>query len=143
MPSEFPKTFYRYDAESGAKLGKTFASADEVEPGWVEHDALGPAPVIKKKAEPPASAVEAGKRLVAAERELMAAKDTLKLYEDNAALDAAKLEASQARVAEIEKFLKVLAEDENCPEALKEEIGALFEGSEEEAPAKGKRRAKA
>lgn len=141
MASEYPKTLYRYDAETGEKLGKTFASADDVEKGWVCHDDLGPPPQIKAKPEAAPSAVEAGKRLVAAERENAALKDSVKLYEDNAKLDAAKLEASAARVAELEAFVQLVAADAKCPADLKEAIAGLFApaGADEPKPKRTKK----
>lgn len=116
--NEFPKTFYRYNDE-GEKIGRTFNAAEEVERGWVDHDDLGPPPAPKKPKTDGQGAVDAGKRLVAAESENVRLKDTLKLYED---------------------FLANLRADKNCPDALKAAIGELFDG---EAKPKAKRAPKA
>lgn len=82
---EYPKTLYRWGAD-GAREGKTFASAEDVEAGWVELQDLGAAPAGEAKpALSDKEAVAAGKRLVALERENAAMKDTIKLFEDEAA----------------------------------------------------------
>ena len=52
---EYPKTLYRW-GDDGAPIGETFASADDVGPGWVSFEELGPPPVVKVKPSPTAAA---------------------------------------------------------------------------------------
>ena len=82
---EYPKSLFRIDAD-GNRREQVFHSAEDVTPGWVD---LADLPDAKPDA--PASplsnkeAAAAGKRLVALERENLALKDTVKLYEDERA----------------------------------------------------------
>ena len=125
--NEYPKTLYRYD-ESGERIGKTFASEDAVEPGWVCIDDLGPAPA--KKAAPAMSGADsaaAGKRLAEAERANASMRDTIKLYEDQTAADAKTLAAYKA-------FLDQVRTDPGCPADLKAAISELLDGKPAEEP---------
>lgn len=136
MASEYPKTFYRYD-ETGERVGKTFACAEDVEKGWVSFEDLPPPP--PKKAVAAVSGKEAGdaaKRLVAAESEVARLKDTLKLYED-------ETRAKDETLAAYKEFLSALREDDNAPEPLKTAIAKLLgEVLEEASPTPAKRPAK-
>jgi hypothetical protein len=81
---EFPKSMFRIDPD-GSRRERVFPSADEVEPGWVDLADLADWPNAKPETPAPLSnegAVSAGKRLVQAERDNIALKDTVKLYED-------------------------------------------------------------
>ena len=135
MASEFPKTFYRYN-EAGDKEGRTFNDEANVEKGWLTYEDFAALPVPAKKAAPAAGAdpVAAGKRLAAAERDNAALKDSVKLLEDNAALDAAKLEAAKARATELEAFVQLVAADPKCPADLKDAIAGLFAPAEAAQP---------
>lgn len=96
MATEFPKTMYRYD-EEGERVGKTFASPDLVEEGWVSFDDLGPPPARKPKPPmPSAEAVDAGKRIAGLEGENKRLRDTVKALEEEIAAvkRAAKADAA-------------------------------------------------
>lgn len=102
MPSEFPRTFYRYDAD-GEREGKTFASAEAVEAGWLtwEEFAALPAPKLKPKpAMPTPDAVEAGKRIAGLESELVRARDTVKVLEAEVAAKDRQIAALTAILEE-------------------------------------------
>lgn len=127
---EWPNTLYRWNAQ-GECEGRTFKRPEDVPEGegWARIDDLGPAPA--KKEAPAAktddaSAIAAGKRLVAAERENAELReqkarlvDTVKLYED---------------------FLNRVKEDEGCPDGLRLAIVEIMGGSEEAQPAKKSRK---
>lgn len=137
MYHEWPKTLYRYN-EAGEREGKTFNAEDAVEKGWLTYEEFAalPAPKVKAQAAPisGADAAAAGKRLATAERDNAALKDSVRLLEDNAKLDAVKLEASAARVKELEAFVKIVADDPKCPADLKDAIAGLFAPAQAEPP---------
>lgn len=116
MASEFPKTYYRW-TEAGTMVGRTFKALEDVEPGWVVIEELGPPPEPKPEPAPaPESPTLADKRFAQAVSENERLKDTVKLYED---------------------FLTRWRDNEASPEALKADIGELLG---EAAPAKPKTR---
>ena len=100
-PKLWPNTLYRYTSEYMLE-GKTFARPDLVPEGegWVTFDDLGPAPVVKAEAAPLTNkeAVTAGKRLVALERENVALKETLAVYEGEAEAKDKEISALRAAV---------------------------------------------
>lgn len=139
MASEFPKTFYRYSAD-GEREGKTFATEADVEKGWLTWEEFAKLPVPAKKPAPKVDgqgAVEAGKRLVAAEQEAARLTDTVKLLTDEAALKDQRIAALETQAEAQRAFLQQIAGDENCPEALKAAISGLLgeEAAETEAEA--------
>lgn len=104
---EYPKTFHRI--ADGKHQTRVFASAEAVEPGWVELDALGPLPEAPK---PPAP-----RKPSEIESENAVLKDSVKLLEDEAKAKDGEIAALRAQVAACEAMLDEMGDEAPAPEA--------------------------